>query len=643
MASGTISLGKSNQIEGRITWSSTTNIADNNSTVSATIQVRRTDTYTTTGTWSGTLKIGSTEKTFSVHSGVSSGWFTLLSFNITKAHSSGGSGTCYIGGSIQGPSGTSQANSKVSGNETVTLDLIPRAATITSASNFTDEGTPTLGYSNPAGNSITSLQACIASQDGNTIYIGYRDISKTGTSYSFSLTTNERNLLRNLCSTSNSMTIKYYLKTVIGSNTYYNSVSKTLSIINAAPTLSPTVKDTGSVSITLTGDANNKFIKGYNSMAVAANAAIKKGATLKSISVSCGSKSISSGSGTLSNVENDTFIFTVTDSRGNTAKQEVKKTMLNYVTLTCNLNIKPPTTDGDLSFSINGNYFNGSFGTTSNSLKVEYRYKTNSGSWGSWTTVSATKSGNTYSAPVSMSGLNYMDSYTFQARAADVIYNGTNEDRVTTPEKKIKTLPVFDWDADSFAHHTPIFMDNTKQIWHKDTEGNDVLMMSLNASNQAFFGYGTYSAGIGSTYFDGNVVNIRSKNNITNTASGTIGGNKAWTNSSDSRLKEDIADLPQVFCDIWQDLQPKMFRWIDGDNTLHFGLIAQEVIEVFSKYGLDYRNYGFVSTIPVDGVDYFAITYEYYNIITAQVLKNTLAEVNDLKKELASIKTALAG
>jgi hypothetical protein len=169
-------------------------------------------------------------------------------------------------------------------------------------------------------------------------------------------------------------------------------------------------------------------------------------------------------------------------------------------------------------------------------------------------------------------------------------------------------------------------------------------MVSINASNQAFFGYGMYDAELGSTYFDGNTVNIRSKNNINNTAGGTIGGNKAWTNSSDSRLKEDVEDLPSVFCELWLELAPKVFRWNElnnGDGVLHFGLIAQDVIAAFKKYGLNYKDYGFVSTVPVNGVDYYAITYEYYNMITAQVLKNTVAEVNALKKEIARIKDTL--
>ena len=644
MASGTINLGTSGNITGRITWSSTTNIAANNSTVNATIQVKRTNNYTTTGTWSGNLTIGGESKNFTFYSAVSDSWVSLYSFSITKTHSADGKGSCYISGWINGPSGTSQASSRVSSSATVTLDLIPRAATLTSAPNFNDEANPTISYSNPAGSAVDALEACITLDEVNAI-VAFRSLNKTGSSYTFNITAAERTALRKAASTTNSISVKFLLRTTIGSNTYFSILTKTLTIINAAPTLAPTAIDKGSVSTVLTGDANNKIIKGYNSMAVVANATARKEATIKSYKISCGGKSITTASGTLSGVESGDIVFTATDSRGNTATQTIKKTLINYVDLSCNINIKPPTTSGDLELTVSGNYFNGSFGAKSNSLTVEYRYKTNDEAFTSWIALTPDISSNTYSASVSMSGLDYLSNYTFQARAKDEIYNGNTEPLVQTPEKRVKTLPVFDWGENDFAFHTPVIMDNSKQLYFKNTDGGDVMMISLNNSNQSFFGYGGYNQYLGSTYFDGNQVNIRSRENISNTAGGTIGGNKAWTNSSDMRLKEDIVDLPEVFSAIWQELQPKMFRWNElnnGDNTLHFGLIAQDVIEVFSKYGLDWRNYGFVATIPVDGVDYFAITYEYYNILTAKVLKNTIEELHDIKRELASIKAALA-
>lgn len=597
------------------------------------------------GSYIGTSTSGDNCKTFDGDIPNFSGTRWLVeNQNITVKHNNDGSKAATIYWKWGVNSGWSGVMNNPSGSFSINLTKIPRAATITSAPNFNDEANPTITYENPAGSAVSKLEACI-SLTGAADDVAYRDISKTGSSYTFNLTDAERKVLRKAVESGNSQTVRFYVATTIGDTVYRESVSKTLTIVNGTPTLNPTIKDVGSVSAKLTGDANNIVIKGYNSMEVSTGAAARKEATIASQSVTCGSKSIKSASGSLGRVESGTFVFSVTDSRGNTTSRTINKTLIDYVKLTCNLAANKPTADGNMSFTISGNYFNGSFGATNNTLTVQYRYKQNDGSYSAWTTLTHTISSNKYTATGSLTGLDYQSYYTFQARALDKIYNADTEPAILSEEKRVKTTPVFDWGENDFAFHVPVVLDNSKQLYFKNTEGTDMMMVSLNNLNQSFFGYGGYNQSIGTTYFDGNSVNIRSRNNISNTAGGTIGGNKAWTNSSDSRLKEDIRDIPAVFCAIWAELQPKMFRWNElnnGDNTLHFGLIAQDVIEVFSKYGLDYRNYGFVATIPVEGVEYFAITYEYYNILTAKVLKNTLEEVNNLKNELAQIKAMIA-
>lgn len=609
-----------------------------NNTSNVTVDVIATWTYASYNYSSpapaGWVKIDGTTYNFSSTFNVkqtASGSQTLYTKTVTVEHNDDGSKTLACSASFA----TGVSSGTITASASKVLTKIARKATITSAPNFSDEANPTISYNNDAGNAVDKLEACI-SLDGSGAEIGYRDISKTGSSYTFNLSTAERNVLRNATS-GNSRTVRFYVRTTIGSNQFLHYVEKTLSIINANPTLAPVIEDSNATTIALTGNKNT-LVKYYSNAKVTTGAAAIKGATLKSQKVTNGSKSISSASGTISAVESGKFVITATDSRGNSSSQTIDKTFINYVKLTCNMGKENPDTSGNFNFNVSGNCFSGSFGAVANTINVYYRYKESGGSYSAWAAMTVSKSGSTYTANVSITGLDYQKQYVFQAYAQDKLAT------IYTEEKTIKSLPLFDWDADSFAFHIPIFMDNTKQIWYKDTSGNDVLMVSMNDLNQSFFGYGSYNAGLGSTYFDGNSVYIRSKNNISNTASGTIGGNKAWTNSSDKRLKEDIADVPEVFSAIWQELQPKMFRWNEinkGDNTLHFGLIAQDVIDVFSKYGLDYRNYGFVATIPVDGVEYFAITYEYYNILTAKVLKNTIEEINDLKRELAAIKAAL--
>ena len=133
MASGIIDLGSSGKMSGRITWSSSSNgPQNNNSNVTATLQVRRNDSYgPTTGTFTGSLFIHDEQQDYSVHARVSSDWVTLKSFSKTVGHSGDGKGSCHIWGNISGPSGTSMSGSYVEADTWVTLDTIPRYASFT--------------------------------------------------------------------------------------------------------------------------------------------------------------------------------------------------------------------------------------------------------------------------------------------------------------------------------------------------------------------------------------------------------------------------------------------------------------------------------------------------------------------------------
>ena len=93
---------------------------------------------------------------------------------------------------------------------------------------------------------------------------------------------------------------------------------------------------------------------------------------------------------------------------------------------------------------------NGSFGAVANTLTVQYRWKKSGGSYSSWTDVTATKSGNTYSATATKSGFAYKDLYVFQCRAVDKLAT------VPTSEKNIKSLPVYDWGKDDFVFNVPV-------------------------------------------------------------------------------------------------------------------------------------------------------------------------------------------
>lgn len=237
-------------------------------------------------------------------------------------------------------SGTYYTPGNASWKETsLALTTIPRQANLTSAPDFNDEQNPTIGYSNPAGNAVSSLQACI-SLTGSAADIGYRDISKTGSSYTFNLTEAERNVLRNACTTSNSRTVVFFVRTIIGSNTFYSTITKTLSITNASPTFSASnvsYKDNNSTTVGITGN-NQKLVQNLSSLLVTiTSATAKKGASITKYesTINGVTKTITSAGnidyGVINSGSNLTLTVKVTDSRGNTNSCTKTVTFLPWV------------------------------------------------------------------------------------------------------------------------------------------------------------------------------------------------------------------------------------------------------------------------------------------------------------------------
>ena len=367
---------------------------------------------------------------------------TLLSGTATVGHGADGTKTMALSYSLDMAS-ASYTPGPMDGNGSMALTHIPRGATITSAPNFTDEDSPTVKYSNPAGG---SLQVGIYKTDGSTALAGYR--TATGSSYTFRFTAAEKSNLQKVNTGGNTATVRFYLKSVVGGQTFIKSVDRTLTIASPAPTLSPAVVDANSATLALTG-SNDKLVKYHSNARVTFGASAVKGATLKSKKVTCGSKSLTAD-GTMQDVESGTFSFSVTDSRGNTTTKTVTKTLVNYVKLTCNISSGVPDGEGNFTFTVSGSCFNGSFGQASNTLAVEYRYREEGGSYSDYAAMTVKQSGNSYTATVEITGLDYQKAYQFQARATDKL------ETVTTPEKTVKSLPTFDWSGTDFNFNVPV-------------------------------------------------------------------------------------------------------------------------------------------------------------------------------------------
>lgn len=293
-----------------------------------------------------------------------------------------------------------------------TLDSIPRQASISSAPNFNDTDNPTITYSNPAGTVVTELVAGIYDTAGQIAYVGYRDLSKTSTSYTFDLTEAERNNLRSACANSNTMTVRYYIRTKIGETYYYQSVDKTLTITNATPTISSaTAVDVNSTTTALTG-SSSKIVKGYSNLRISGiSASTYKYATLKSVVIDDISETYTSSyTRTINGYTKNNVAIKVVDSRGNTSSALTKTfSFVDYFAITKGNVSATRASSGvgeGVTLVLNGTWFNGSFGSVTNTLTASYRYKRTTAT--SWTTgatsLTVTKSGNNFSINQSIRG-----------------------------------------------------------------------------------------------------------------------------------------------------------------------------------------------------------------------------------------------
>ncbi|MBQ2347783.1 MAG: hypothetical protein II388_05355, partial [Clostridia bacterium] len=250
-------------------WSvSSQSVANNTTTIAWTLK----GAGTASSSWyrSGNFKVvinGSTVYSSSTRIQLYDGTL-VASGNFTMTHDTAGNKTF----SASAEAGIYTVAVNCSGSGSFTLPQIARAAKITAAPNFTDIENPTINYQNSAGNSVSSLQACI-SLTGSTDNISYRDIPKTGTSYTFNLTEAERNVLRAAAPNSNTLSVIFYIKTIISGQTFYETATRTMTIVDAAPTMSnPTYQDSNSTTTAIT-ENNQKIIQKQSSLTIAIPAA----------------------------------------------------------------------------------------------------------------------------------------------------------------------------------------------------------------------------------------------------------------------------------------------------------------------------------------------------------------------------------
>ncbi len=369
-------------------------VANNTSNVTVKVQAWRTNSgYETYGTGTCYCTIDGTTYNQSISSSQKityNSYTQLFSKSLTINHNPDGTKALYVSSYI-----SHSRFSSTSQGFTVNLTNIPRGATITNAPNFNDTQNPTITYSNTAGNSVSSLQACI-SLTGSNDDISYRNIPINGTSYTFNLTEAERNILREATTTSNSRTVSFHIKSVINGSTFYTNKAVTFSIVNANPTFNVAYLDTNSTTTAITNN-NQQIIQNKSTLRInITNATALKYATLSTASINVNgnitTQNISGSSltfnvGVVNVAQNITVPVTVTDSRGNKTTINLTIQVLEWslpsaiITLERESHFYTST-----NLTVNADY---SSLNNKNTITIQYQIKkTTDANYGSLTTIS---------------------------------------------------------------------------------------------------------------------------------------------------------------------------------------------------------------------------------------------------------------
>lgn len=522
--SGYFDLSGTGGVTARIYYSESYDPAANSSVLSVTsLQLKSEDYYGVTYYLSGTVSVGgSAVVTMDSASGTHS--VTIPALNTFAAvsgspaapwsggsleHKTDGSGEAVLAVSLKGytRSGGGGSGWSVSGSRTLTLTAIPRASTIGAtdanigAVSMIAVDRKSDSYTHSIAYTFGSLSGYVTASGG----VSASEVKFTAASVPFTVPESFYAQIPSAKSGKCTLTIKTYSGSAQIGDTQSCAFTATASETACAPTVSGTVVDSNAATKALTGDAS-KLVRYCSTALCTITAAAKNSAAISSKSI--GGTAVSGDTRSIPNVESGSVAFAATDSRGYSAAATVNATLIPYVKLTNNASAaRTDPTSGNAKLTMKGNYYNDSFGAVDNTLEVKYRIGD-----GDYIAVNPTLNGNAYSASVSLSDLDYTQSYTVTVSVSDKL------SAVTKALTIGPGVPVFDWGQNDMRVNVPlsvqghalvplytftvdgnaVIYDGVESNWSSIQRGPFMAQITRNGYFAAAFGmrandlYGTY-------------------------------------------------------------------------------------------------------------------------------------------------------
>lgn len=369
----------------------------NTSEVNVKVQAWRTNSgYTTSGTGTCYCTIDGTKYTQSISSSQTityNSYTTLLNKTVTIEHEQDGSKTISVSAYIK----HQRFNSNSQGFNVV-LTTIPRQASIISITPFTDVQNPIINYVNPLGEEVDELTAIITAQNDHPLSQP-RELSKTGVSYNFEFTDEEKETIYNYFPNDSVVTLKFWLQTYIGGNWYSSTSEVDMTITEALPTIEDIeYHDTVSSVVAITEDDTKIVQNKSKPLFVFSRLTALKGATLESMSINisgnvfnfelAGTSQTSKGcqvDSVLNFSSNVTAVCTLTDSRGYSTSKSVELDILSYSPPTLSYSVRRHNnyySDTDLYVDVKYSSLGGK-----NNIVTSYCYKEVDGDFSQWTEI----------------------------------------------------------------------------------------------------------------------------------------------------------------------------------------------------------------------------------------------------------------
>lgn len=220
-----------------------------------------------------------------------------------------------------------------------------------------------------------------------------------------------------------------------------------------APVVSGTVRDIRESTKDLTG-SDSTLVRYFSQALCTIQTQARNGATV--VSKRIGGVEVTEDTRLIDEVEVSSILFEAVDSRGYKSTTVVTCSMVEYIRLTANVQLKrTDPTSGNAVLVVQGDYFNDSFGAVVNNLSAKVRLAQRALNYGEYQDLPVAINGNKYTISASLSGLDYEQEYKAQVLVLDSI---TQVEKVASVGRG---TPSFDWGEHDFRFNIPICIPTT--------------------------------------------------------------------------------------------------------------------------------------------------------------------------------------